>query len=612
MIFYLILNHPQIIAHKAIKVQFLLYLILLEISMLLDGLTPEPGCALRQDVSRLYLWIINPDLTINPDLPFFWWDQAKNTYQLLEVFCMTQTAFKLTYATMFNPPEELHDRFDEALKVVTANLGKEYGMFINGQERFADDKVEDRSPANTDVVLGLFQKGTVQDATDALAAARAAFPKWSRTPWQERVALMRKAADLIDARIFEISVAEAMEVGKNRMEALGDVAEAADLIRYACFQMEKNEGFIVEMGKDPLVGYKSTNISVLRPYGVWLVISPFNFPSALTMGPVGSALVTGNTVVMKPASDTPWTVRLLADCLRDAGLPEGAFNYVTGPGRTLGQALIDSPEVDGVTFTGSFDVGMGVFKDFATRNYVRPIILELGGKNPAIVSRHADVERAALGIVRSAFGLQGQKCSACSRIYIEEPLYDTVVDRIVELTKKLKVGNPTDRDVYNGPVVNRSSYNDFKNFTEELSQAGKFLTGGSVLTEGEYAKGYFCPPTIAAEVPLTHRLWKVEMFLPITMVAPVKNLDEAIHLANDVNYGLTAGFYGTPEEADWFFDNIEAGVTYANRPQGATTGAWPGFQPFGGWKGSGASGKNAGGHYYLQLYMHEQIRTRIE
>lgn len=522
------------------------------------------------------------------------------------------TEFKLTYATMFSPPEELHTRFEEALAKVKANLGKEYGMIIDGKDRFAAEKFEDRNPANTDVVLGIFQKGTEQDAHDALAAARRAFPMWSKMKWQDRVALLRKVADLIDQRIFEIGAAMAMEVGKNRMESLGDVAETADLIRYACYQMEKNEGFIVEMGRDPLVGYKATNISVLRPYGVWLVISPFNFPTALTGGPAGAALVTGNTVVMKPATDTPWVVRLLAECFRDAGLPDGVFNYVTGPGRTLGQALIDSPEVDGVTFTGSYDVGMKIFRDFAQFRYVRPIILELGGKNPAIVSRNADLERAAIGIVRSAFGLQGQKCSACSRVYVEQPVYDNLVERLVDLTNKLVIGDPTERNVYMGPVINKDAYQNYKMFTEELSQAGRFLTGGKVLTDGDYAKGYFVTPTLVADLPLDHRLWKYEMFLPITTLAKVNSLDEAMTLANDVNYGLTAGFYGSKEETQWFFENIQAGVTYANRPHGATTGAWPGFQPFGGWKGSGATGKNAGGHYYLQLYMHEQIRTLIE
>ena len=350
----------------------------------------------------------------------------------------------------------------------------------------------------------------------------------------------------------------------------------------------------------------------MRPYGVWLVISPFNFPGALTGGPAGAALVTGNTIVIKPATDTPWIVRMLAECFRDAGLPEGVFNFVTGPGRTLGQALIDSPEVDGVTFTGSYDVGMKIFRDFASSKYPRPTVLEMGGKNPAIVSRHADIERAAIGIVRSAFGLQGQKCSACSRVYIEEPLYDSLVSRIVELTNKLVVGDPTSREVYMGPVVNKSSYQDFKDFTEELSKSGTILTGGKVLTDSDFAKGYFCPPTLVADLPLEHRLWKHEMFLPITTIARVNSLDEAMRHANDVDYGLTAGFYGTKEETQWFFEQIEAGVTYANRPQGATTGAWPGFQPFGGWKGSGSTGKNAGGHYYLPVYMHEQIRTTID
>jgi 1-pyrroline-5-carboxylate dehydrogenase len=520
-------------------------------------------------------------------------------------------SFKLTYATMFNPPEELHARFDAALAQVKAGLGQEYGLLIDGKDVLAAEKFEKRSPVNTDWVLGVFQKGDGANAQAALAAARKAAPGWGRTPWAQRVALLRKAADLIDERLFTIGAAMALEVGKNRMESLGDVAETADLIRYACDQVEKHDGFRTEMGRDPLVGYTASNISVLRPYGVWLVISPFNFPFALSGGPTGAALAAGNTVVLKPATDTPWTVRLLADCFRDAGLPDGVINFVTGPGRTLGQALIESKEVDGVTFTGSFDVGMKIFRDFANGQWVRPTILELGGKNPAIVSRHADLERAAIGIVRSAFGLQGQKCSACSRVYIEEPLYEPLVNRLLELTNKLAIGDPTDRNIYLGPVINSSSYNDYTNFVTELAQSGNILTGGKTLTDGDLAKGYFCAPTLVADVPLTHRLWKYEMFLPITTLAKVNSLEEAMRHANDVDYGLTAGFYGTEEEAAWFFDNIEAGVTYANRPQGATTGAWPGFQPFGGWKGSGSSGKNAGGVHYVQLYMHEQIHTLI-
>jgi len=430
--------------------------------------------------------------------------------------------------------------------------------------------------------------------------------------WQERVRLLRKAAAQIEKRVYEIGVVMALEVGKNRMEALGDAQETADLIAYACDQMEANGGYIKEMGRDPLAGYKATNMSILRPYGVWVVISPFNFPFALAGGPSGAALVAGNTVVFKPATDTPWTGRLLAECCRDAGIPDGVFNYVTGPGSTVGQTLIDDSRVAGITFTGSFDVGMHIYRTFGQGKYPRPCIAEMGGKNPAIVSRHADLEVAATGIVRSAFGLQGQKCSANSRIIVEAPVKDRLTDLILAKTQAIKVGDPTLRENWMGPVINATAYRQFSEYTEELSQSGQILHGGKQLAHGDYGKGYYCEPTLVDDVDKGHRLWKHEMFLPITMITPVDSLDDAMTMANDVTYGLTAGFYGSKKEAQWFFDKIEAGVTYANRPQGATTGAWPGFQPFGGWKGSGSSGKNAGGLYYLPLYMHEQIRTLIE
>jgi len=303
--------------------------------------------------------------------------------------------FKLTYATMFNPPEELHKGFDKAVTKLKANLGREYGMFINGQDVFAGDTYEDHSPVNTDWVLAVMQKGNATQANMAIEAARKAFPGWSHTPWQKRVQLVRKAASIIEKRIFELGAAMALEVGKNRMESLGDVQETADLMYFSAQMMEENDGFIKPMGRDPLVGFDSTNVSVLRPYGVWLIVSPFNFPFALTGGPTGAALVAGNTVVIKPATDTAWIVRLYAECLRDAGFPDGVVNFVTGPGSTLGQALVENLDVDGVTFTGSFDVGMRMYRDFAKRNYIRPVILELGGKNPAIVSRHANLEDAA-------------------------------------------------------------------------------------------------------------------------------------------------------------------------------------------------------------------------
>ncbi len=523
-----------------------------------------------------------------------------------------EPSFKLTYATMFDPPKDLHKEYEKALKKVKRELGQDYPMIIDGKDVRVQEKIKDRSPINQDWLLGTFQQGDSSTADKALAAARKAYPAWSRRPWTERVQLLRKVAEMIDKRVYEIAAVISLEVGKNRMESLGDIAEAADLIRYACHQMEENEGYILRMGKDPLKGYKAKNTSVLRPYGVWLVISPFNFPAALTGGPAGAAILTGNTLVMKPASDTPWTVRLLAECFRDAGIPDGVMNYVTGPGSTLGNELIHSPEVDGVTFTGSYDVGMHVYRSFAQSPYPRPTILEMGGKNASIISRNADLERAASGIIRSAFGLQGQKCSANSRVFIEQKVYNDFLDLLVSMVKDLKVGDPTQPSIFMGPVINQNAYQDYQGFIKELANAGTILTGGSVITEGDLAKGFFCQPTIAADIPLDHRLWKHEMFLPITMIHPIENIEEGLQLANDSQYGLCAGFYGTDEEVATFFENIEAGVCYANRPQGSTTGAWPGYQPFGGWKGSGSSGKNAGGHYYLPLYMREQSQTIIQ
>ena len=521
-------------------------------------------------------------------------------------------AFKLTYATMFEPPEHLHDDFQKALHGVKAGLGKDHPMWIGGKERSAAERFEDRSPINANWLLGTFAKGTAQDASDAIAAARAAFPTWSRMKWPNRVRLLRRVVDLIEKRVYALAAANALDVGKNRLEALGDVQEAADLISYYCDAMERNKGFVLSMARDPLKRYKATNVSILRPHGVWVVISPFNFPVALSGGPAGAALVAGNTVVLKPATATPWAAALLSQCFRDAGLPDGAFNFVTGPGDTMGEALIGSPVVDGITFTGSYDVGMHICRVFSQGIYPRPCILEMGGKNAAIVSRRADLDRAAVGILRSAFGLQGQKCSACSRVLVEKPVKEALIKKLVDLVNKITVGDPTERENWMGPVINRKAFEDFKAYVEELARAGTILTGGGQLTEGDLAHGYFCAPTLVDGVPPDHRLWRHEMFLPITLIGAVNSLDEAMRWANDVPYGLTAGFYGSAKEAIYFFKNIQVGVAYVNRPHGATTGAWPGYQPFGGWKGSGSSGKNGGGPYYLQLYMHEQIQAIVE
>lgn len=395
------------------------------------------------------------------------------------------------------------------------------------------------------------------------------------------------------------------------MESIADVQETIELMRWYCRQMRDHHGFAREHPDDPIPDQVSRNRSVLKPYGVWAVIAPFNFPFALAGGPVAAALIAGNTVVLKSSSATPWSGWLLAQCMREAGVPAGVFNYISGDGATVGDALARHPRVAGITFTGSRPVGTQILRGYAGGAYPRPCIAEMGGKNAVIVSRYADISRAAQGIVRSAFGLQGQKCSACSRILVERPVAESLADRIVELAREINVGDPTVRQHFMGPVISRQAYDRFQRACAELKTDGQVLTGGNILTDGALASGFYCEPTLA-QLRLGHPLWEQELFLPITLLTPVDSLDEAMEAANGLDVGLTAGFYGAREEIDWFLGNIEAGVTYCNRPQGATTGAWPGYQPFGGWKGSGSTGKASGSWYYLQQYLREQSQTIVD
>jgi 1-pyrroline-5-carboxylate dehydrogenase len=294
----------------------------------------------------------------------------------------------------------------------------------------------------------------------------------------------------------------------------------------------------------------------------------------------------------------------------EADLPDGVFNYVSGPGGIVGQELLENPRVDGWTFTGSYPVGMKVYRQATKGRYPRPAIVEMGGKNPAIVSDTADLEKAVTGVVRAAFGLDGQKCSACSRVYVHEKVYDDFRERLLEITRKLNIGDPTRRDVFMGTLINKHAYENYQRYVEMARTDAEVLAGGEVLTEGELGAGYYVEPTVVEGLPEGHQLVREELFVPLLHLAKVATLDEAMVKANDSFYGLTAGFYGEDErEIKWFLENIEAGTVYVNRAAGATTGAWPGVQAFGGWKGSGSSGKGIGGYYTLPLYMREQSRT---
>jgi len=520
--------------------------------------------------------------------------------------------FKLTYSTMFNPPEEMHERFEAALAEVRSRLGATHALHINGRDVAAARTYAKHSPIDQRMLLGHFPLGDAADVEQAMAAARRAFDGWRTTSTYDRIALVRRAADLIEERVYAIGAAISLEVGKNRMESLGETQETADFFRGYADDFERNHGFDRVMPDDPLPDYRSHNRTVLKPYGVWAVITPFNYPLALAGGPVAAALVTGNTVVLKGATDTPWTGRLLADCLRDAGLPRGVFNYLSGPGSVVGEAIIHHADLAGITVTGSAEVGMKIYRLMGDGAWPRPCIAEMGGKNACVVTEHGDLDRAAIGIVRSAFGMCGQKCSALSRVYVESGVADALLQRIVEKTEALRVGDPTRRENWLGPVISAGAAQTFERYCAEIQTGGgRILTGGVRLSEGDLARGFYVAPTVA-EASHDHPLFKEEMFLPILMVNRVTDLDEALGRANDTTLGLTAGVYGNDAEVATFLEHIEAGVTYVNRPQGATTGAWPGYQSFGGWKGSGSTGKAIGSFYYLPQYMREQSQTVVE
>ncbi len=524
---------------------------------------------------------------------------------------MPRMEFKLTYSTMFEPPESLHQAFEAALARIRATPPQDHALHIDGREHTAVTNRDRFSPIDRGLRLGRFAEASAADVNLAVAAARRAFPAWRRLPVSRRNSMLRKVAQLIAARVYDISAAVALEAGKNRMEALGEVQETADFFTLYCDDFER-QGFDHALPDDPVKGYHSHNRSVMKPYGPWAVIAPFNFPFALAGGPVAAALVAGNTVVLKGATDTPWSGRLLADCLRDAGVPPGVFNYVNGSGAEAGEALVGHPDIAGITFTGSHQVGMGIARRMVAGAIPRPCIAEMGGKNAVIVTARADLGRATTGIVRSAFGMGGQKCSALSRIFVDEQVADALIAALTGEMRNIRIGDPTQRPNWLGPVINESAFGKYRQYCAALQTSGaRIIAGGHTLDEGAHAAGYYCLPTLA-EAPLGHPLWRQEMFLPIAMLARVPDRGRAMALVNDSELGLTAGFYGAPDEVDWFFENVEAGVAFANRPQGATTGSWPGYQAFGGWKGSGTTGKAIASFYYLAQYQREQSQTRVE
>jgi 1-pyrroline-5-carboxylate dehydrogenase len=514
---------------------------------------------------------------------------------------------RVTYSNIGEDFSGVHAHLDAMIPEVEARLlGKARPALIAGRDRDEGRVVQARSPIDRDILLGEFPQADAALVDQAVAAAQAAYPAWRDIGWQRRVAVLRAGADVLEERKWDVAIACLVEVGKSRLEAVGEVEEAIDLIRHYCAEMERTDGF---NEKPPGASSVEQCSVVLRPYGVFGVIAPFNFPVALAVGMMSAALVAGNTVVFKPSDAAGLTGRLVVEALVEGGLPDGVLNLVFG-GRETGEALVQHPGVDGFAFTGSNAVGMTILRHAASSTATRPVLAEMGGKNPAFVTQSADLSVAASGVARSAFGLSGQKCSAASKAYVAREVFDPFIEALVAAGSKLVVGDPRQRDVFMGPVINEAALDRFTKAAEESRAAGSVVLGGEQLTGDVFGRGPYVAPTIVSGVPAGHRINRDELFLPFVSVLPFDDLDGAIADANRSAFGLTAGVYTQDKaELDRFLGTIEAGVLYANRASGATTGAWPGFQTFCGWKGSGTTGKGGLGSWYVPQFMREQSHT---
>ena len=510
-------------------------------------------------------------------------------------------ATRLTYTTGSRSPE-LDRAFESALAAARERESEPLAHLVGGRELAAGDPFAREDPSRRANVASRAREGA-ELAADAVDAARPAQREWRRLPHAERVAVLRATERLIDERKLELAAMVSLEAGKVRIESIAEVEEAIDLIETYCRQVETADGFETPLGQ---LSPDERNFDVLRPYGVFGVLAPFNFPFALGFGMTAAALAAGNAVVLKPPEEAPASGGAVARLLAEAGVPDGVISLVHGGPKT-GEALVGAG-IDGVAFTGSAEVGREIGRRLSEGPFPRPVLAEMGGKNGAIVGASADLDAAAEGIAKAAFGFSGQKCSACSRAIAVDEVHDELVERLAAIAGSYSAGDPADPEVATGPVVNAQAVERFERSVAAARADGIVAAGGS---RGDDA-GWFVQPTVVTGLPPAHRLTRDELFLPFVTVVRAPDFDAALAEANAVPYGLTAGVFSRDEgELDRFLDEIEAGVVYVNRRAGATTGAWPGIQSFCGWKSSGLTGKGGLGPYYVQQFAREQSRTIV-
>ncbi len=497
----------------------------------------------------------------------------------------------------FSTPEN-RSAMERALAQVRAQLGREYDLWIGGRPVKTADKLKSLNPSRPSEVVGVHQKATPDLAKQAVEDAYAFFPEWSRTAAAERIGMLLRTAAIIRERKLEFDSWLVYEAGKTWVEAEADVCEAIDFCEYYAREM-------LRLSTPPhllqLPGERDE--LVYLPLGVGIVIPPWNFPLAILAGMTGAALVTGNTVIMKPSSDTPTIAAKFAEVLREAGFPERSFSFLAGSGSVVGDVLVQHPKTRFVSFTGSKEVGLRInelaAKPQPGQIWIKRVVAEMGGKDAIIVDREADVDAAVTGVLASAFGYQGQKCSACSRAIVDAAVYDEFVDKLSRKVAELKVGAADDPGNYMGPVINDRARQSILRYIETGKREGRVVAGGTA--EGE---GYFVRPTVIADVPRDAVIFREEIFGPVLAVTKAKDFDDALDLANATEYGLTGAVYSKNRDkirraATEFF----AGNLYFNRK---CTGAMVGAHPFGGFNMSGTDSK-AGGPDYLMLFLQAKL-----
>jgi 1-pyrroline-5-carboxylate dehydrogenase len=504
------------------------------------------------------------------------------------------TPFRNEPSTDFSNPENAR-RMREALTKVGAELGREYDIVIGGRLVKTEEKIKSLNPARPSQVVGIFQSAGREHVEPAIQAAAKAFESWKRASVEERAGLLYAVAGILRERKFEFAAWMVYEVGKNWAEADADIAETIDFAEFY-----SREGLRLAQAKTPVQLPGENDRLIYVPLGVGAVIPPWNFPCAIMAGMTMAAIVCGNTVVVKPSHDSPAIAAKFFEVLQEAGMPDGVVNFCPGSGSSFGAGLVEHPQTRFVAFTGSKEVGLDINQRAAAQpgrqKWIKRTVLEMGGKDSIVVDADANLDAAVEGVAQSAFGFQGQKCSACSRAIIDEKIYDVFLERLKERVNKISVGDPTENKAM-GPVINDTAMKSILNYIDIGKKEGRLISGGGPAKEA--GDGYYIQPTVIADVAPTARIAQEEIFGPVLAVIKARNYDHALEIANNTEFGLTGAVYSTSrEKLERAREEFHVGNLYFNRK---CTGAMVGAHPFGGFNMSGTDSK-AGGPDYLLLF----------